>query len=189
MAAVPTTDLAGLAMPPSDASAPSMDDRSAVVPLTERQPVLVLGGTHFIGRATVAALLATGRYDLTLFNRGRTRHPFGPRVAHAKGNRRDPAAVASVLRSKPRWHAVVDCIAFTPKDLEPILMHRYAPSLPLTPPLPSSLTSLTSLSPPFPLASLPLLSLPILRSKPRWHAVVDCIAFTPKDLEPILMHR
>src|SRR6056297_3573129 len=96
----------------------------AATPCTERRPVLILGGTHFIGRATVAALLATDQYDLTLFNRGRTRHPFGQRVAHAKGDRRDPSAVRSVLRSKPRWHAVVDCIAYRPEDLEPVLMHR-----------------------------------------------------------------
>lgn len=102
------------------------DDRSmpGAAPPSERRPVLVLGGTHFIGRATVEALLATGQYDLTLFNRGQTRHPFGQCVTHVKGDRRDPSAVAVVLRSKPRWHAVVDCIAYRSDDLEPIFMHR-----------------------------------------------------------------
>lgn len=49
--------------------------------------LLVLGGTHFVGRTLVDAALARG-HDITLFNRGRS-EPTGPtlfsdRVRHLK---------------------------------------------------------------------------------------------------------
>jgi len=87
-----------------------------------RQHVLVLGGTQFIGRACVAALLGTDRYVVTLLNRGRTRHAFGGRAMEVQCDRQDAAAVAAVLRLKPRWDAVIDFLAFETDDLAPILL-------------------------------------------------------------------
>lgn len=86
--------------------------------------LLLLGGTQFIGRAAVEALLLTGEYELTLFNRARTPHPFGGRVCQICGDRQDCRAVWAALTSQPAWHAVIDFIAFEPEDVEPIIAHR-----------------------------------------------------------------
>ncbi len=68
--------------------------------------VLVIGGTRFIGRHTVPALLDRG-HEVTVFHRGKTPNPFGDRVHELLGDRQDPASVASTLRER-KFHAVVD---------------------------------------------------------------------------------
>ena len=94
------------------------------VAASARPSVLVLGGTQFIGRASVAALLSDGGYDVTLLNRGRSRpNPFEGRVATLKADRTDAAAVEAALASR-RWDAVIDFIAFAPADLAPIVSRR-----------------------------------------------------------------
>jgi len=49
--------------------------------------LLVLGGTRFIGRRLVEALLARG-HKVTLFNRARKLDPFGNRVSRIEGDRK-----------------------------------------------------------------------------------------------------
>ncbi len=68
--------------------------------------VLVVGGTRFIGRATVPELLRRG-HEVTIFHRGRTPNPFGDRVSELLGDRLDPAAVRSAIGSA-RFDGVVD---------------------------------------------------------------------------------
>jgi len=72
--------------------------------------LLVLGGTHHVGRAVVETALARGD-DVTTLNRGLTGHqPPGARVLRA--DRTDPAALRAALNSGPRgeqsWDAVID---------------------------------------------------------------------------------
>ena len=58
--------------------------------------ILVLGGTQFVGRHIVAALLERGGHHVTLLNRGRTENPFGDSVEAVRGDRCDREQVYSV---------------------------------------------------------------------------------------------
>ena len=82
--------------------------------------VLVIGGTQFMGRATVAALLQNGGYDLTILNRGRTESPFEGLVRHVACDRRK-RALGAFIASEPAWHAVIDFVAFGPDDVRRIV--------------------------------------------------------------------
>jgi len=78
---------------------------------------LVIGGTRFIGRHTVAEFLDHG-YDVTIFNRGNHENPFADddRVAHVEGDRTtDSALERAKLETEP--DVVVDCVAYQPKDV------------------------------------------------------------------------
>ena len=78
--------------------------------------VLVLGGTRFVGRAIVAALLGGG-HDVTLFNRGTDTDLFAgvPRILGDRGN---PEAMAQIAGD---WDAVVDVSAYHPADVRTLL--------------------------------------------------------------------
>lgn len=78
---------------------------------------LVIGGTRFIGRHTVAEFLDHG-YDVTIFNRGNHENPFADddRVSHVEGDRTtDSALERAKLEAEP--DVVVDCVAYQPKDV------------------------------------------------------------------------
>ncbi len=60
--------------------------------------VLVIGGTRFIGRATVSELLRRG-HQVTVFHRGQSPNPFGDQVTERLGDRRDRASVERALGS------------------------------------------------------------------------------------------
>jgi 2'-hydroxyisoflavone reductase len=67
--------------------------------------LLVLGGTHHVGRAVVETALARGD-DVTTLNRGVSGHqPPGARAWHA--DRTDPAGMRGVLGDES-WDAVID---------------------------------------------------------------------------------
>lgn len=68
--------------------------------------VLVVGGTRFIGRATVPELLRRG-HEVAVFHRGQTPNPFGDRVTDLLGNRLDSASVEKAL-APHAFEAVVD---------------------------------------------------------------------------------
>ncbi|WP_435195776.1 NAD-dependent epimerase/dehydratase family protein [Natronomonas sp. EA1] len=78
---------------------------------------LIIGGTRFIGRHTVAEFLDHG-YAVTVFNRGNHENPFADddRVSHIQGDRTDrerlEAAAAAVDPD-----VVVDCVAYHPRDV------------------------------------------------------------------------
>ena len=67
--------------------------------------LLVLGGTHHVGRATVEVALADG-HDVTTVNRGQS-GVDAPGVDARRADRRDPEALARAL-GDDRWDAVVD---------------------------------------------------------------------------------
>ncbi|MEY4926199.1 MAG: hypothetical protein RI894_635 [Bacteroidota bacterium] len=49
--------------------------------------ILILGGTHFIGRNLIEKLLETNIYDITLFNRQKTSPDLFPDLKKIKGDR------------------------------------------------------------------------------------------------------
>jgi 2'-hydroxyisoflavone reductase len=74
--------------------------------------LLVLGGTHHVGRAVVEAALARGD-EVTTLTRGVSGHAVpGVDVRHA--DRREPARVAAAL-GEDTWDAVVDTWSFEPR--------------------------------------------------------------------------
>lgn len=73
--------------------------------------ILVLGGTHFVGRALVETFLAHGD-DVTTLTSGASGPPLdGARATYA--DRRDPAAVRDAL-GEGEWDAVVDTWSLAP---------------------------------------------------------------------------
>jgi nucleoside-diphosphate-sugar epimerase len=83
----------------------------AAAPLVSAAPgakrILILGGTGYLGPATVEAATARG-HQLTLFNRGRTRHGLFPNVETLLGDR-DPKVGEGLnsLRNR-KWDVVID---------------------------------------------------------------------------------
>src|ERR1051325_3312454 len=72
-----------------------------------KKRILILGGTGFLGPATVDAAVARG-HELTLFNRGKTRPGLFPDVETLFGDR-DPkiGEGLNALRDR-KWDAVID---------------------------------------------------------------------------------
>ena len=71
--------------------------------------LLVLGGTKFLGRATVEEALARG-HELTLFNRGVTNPELFPEAEKLRGDREGDLGV---LKGRS-WDAVVDPSGYVP---------------------------------------------------------------------------
>src|SRR5262245_21701260 len=71
--------------------------------------LLVLGGTKFLGRATVEAALARG-HEVTLFNRGQTNPELFPETEKLRGDRTQDL---SPLAGRG-WDAVVDTSGYVP---------------------------------------------------------------------------
>jgi 2'-hydroxyisoflavone reductase len=69
--------------------------------------LLVLGGTQFLGRATVAAALARGN-EVTLFNRGQTNPDLFPEAERLRGDR------AADPLPEGEWDAVIDLPGYLP---------------------------------------------------------------------------
>ena len=90
--------------------------------------VLVLGGSTFMGRETVDALLQLPA-RVCVVNRGRaywgTRDPSGGRVARVAADRRDPRAFAErldgVTQRVSRWALVADFSAYNGADVQAAL--------------------------------------------------------------------
>jgi len=75
--------------------------------------VLVLGGTRFLGRALVDAVLEQG-HEPTLFNRGVTQPELFPDVERLRGNR---SADLSALEGR-EWDIVLDVAAYFPHEAQ-----------------------------------------------------------------------
>uniref|UniRef100_A0A0G4G1Q5 NAD-dependent epimerase/dehydratase domain-containing protein n=1 Tax=Chromera velia CCMP2878 TaxID=1169474 RepID=A0A0G4G1Q5_9ALVE len=93
---------------------------------TKGPPVLVLGGSTFVGRALVDALIARG-FSVTVANRGReywgTKDPSEGRAQRIRVNRDRREEFSSALRAATPpgpvgWFAVVDFCAYKPADLQ-----------------------------------------------------------------------
>lgn len=75
---------------------------------------LVVGGTRFIGRATVQALLSRG-HDIMLLHRGHAPSPFGTGVGETFGDRNDEELVRRTMEDI-RPDVVLDMIALGEND-------------------------------------------------------------------------
>lgn len=78
---------------------------------------LVIGGTRFIGRHTVAELLEHD-YRVTIFNRGNHENPFSDTegVTRVEGDRDDETALeAAAVSVDP--DLVIDCVAYFPEEV------------------------------------------------------------------------
>lgn len=71
------------------------------------QRVLVLGGTGFLGPATVQALVAQG-HTVTLFNRGQSHPELFAGMEKLRGNRDPKLQDLTALGGDRRWDAVID---------------------------------------------------------------------------------
>ncbi len=79
-----------------------------------RKRILILGGTGFLGPATVEAAIARG-HELTLFNRGRTRPGLFPKIETLLGDRDpDKGEGLNALRNR-KWDAVIDNSGYFPR--------------------------------------------------------------------------
>src|SRR5688500_16532794 len=67
--------------------------------------VLVIGGTLFIGRALVTALLRAG-HEVTILHR-KPGHDLGKRVREIVGDRNDPASIKTIL-TEARFEVIFD---------------------------------------------------------------------------------
>ena len=74
--------------------------------------ILVLGGTRFLGRHLVEALLARG-HAVTLFNRGRSAPALFPGVRELHGER--DGGLDALAREPGDWDAVVDTCGYLPR--------------------------------------------------------------------------
>ncbi|MED7824586.1 NAD-dependent epimerase/dehydratase family protein [Streptomyces chiangmaiensis] len=72
--------------------------------------LLMLGGTEFVGRATVEAALERG-WQVTVLNRGR--HGTAPGVRALRGDRTAPGGLAALAEGE--WDAVVDTWSAAPR--------------------------------------------------------------------------
>lgn len=77
--------------------------------------ILIIGGTRFVGRNLVKALLESGQYDLTLFNRGQTNAGLFPAVKRIIGDRKtdDIRKIA-----QQDWDCILDISGYWPIPLD-----------------------------------------------------------------------
>ena len=80
--------------------------------------VLVVGGSRFMGVATVERLLAAG-HDVTVFNRGTRAGLWAGRAHEVHGDRADPTSLGQLGREA--YDGVVDFCAYTARDTEALL--------------------------------------------------------------------
>ncbi|MBZ0286837.1 MAG: SDR family oxidoreductase [Anaerolineae bacterium] len=73
--------------------------------------ILILGGTHFLGRHLTESALKAG-HEVTLFNRGKTNPGLFKNVEYLKGDR--DASDLSALKGR-QWDAVVDTCGYVPR--------------------------------------------------------------------------
>jgi 2'-hydroxyisoflavone reductase len=82
-----------------------------------KKRILILGGTGFLGPATVEAARARG-HELTLFNRGKTRPGMFPDIQKLYGDR-DPNKGEGVRALAGRkWDAVIDNSGYFPRHVD-----------------------------------------------------------------------
>ena len=79
--------------------------------------IVVLGGTHFIGRHIVEALL-NGGHRVSVFSRGKSPDALPDHVERLRGDRNDGAAGLRALEGRS-WDACVDVSGYTPKQVRP----------------------------------------------------------------------
>jgi 2'-hydroxyisoflavone reductase len=79
--------------------------------------VLILGGTQFIGRHIVEALLAAG-HTVSILTRGVSPDELPPHVERLRGDR-DEGATGLLALAGRSWDACVDVSGYTPRQVRP----------------------------------------------------------------------
>lgn len=83
--------------------------------------ILVLGGTFFIGRATLELLTQNNDYNITLFNRGNTNAHLFPNLIRITGDRNDFKDLKKI--SKQDWDVIIDFSCYYPKPLARLIQN------------------------------------------------------------------
>lgn len=89
--------------------------------------ILILGGTHFVGRHIALALLAAG-HRVTTFTRGISPDELPAGVERLRGDRDCGPAALDCLEPR-RWDACIDVSGYTPRQVRPsaeVLRERVA---------------------------------------------------------------
>jgi 2'-hydroxyisoflavone reductase len=95
-------------------AATGLDLSAAPTEKTAPKKILILGGTGFLGPATIEAAQARG-HQVTMFNRGKTRPDLFPGVEKLHGDR-DPKKGEGLKALEGRsWDAVIDNSAYYPR--------------------------------------------------------------------------
>ncbi len=79
--------------------------------------ILILGGTRFVGRHIVEALLSAG-HIVSILNRGRTPDELPTRVERLRGDRDEGESGLAALSDRT-WDACVDVSGYTPRQVRP----------------------------------------------------------------------
>jgi 2'-hydroxyisoflavone reductase len=79
--------------------------------------ILILGGTRFIGRHIVEALMNCG-HRVSVFARGQSPDALPERVERLRGDRNDGLAGLHALEGRS-WDACVDVSGYTPREVRP----------------------------------------------------------------------
>ncbi|BDU74991.1 twin-arginine translocation signal domain-containing protein [Mesoterricola silvestris] len=92
------------------APAPAKAEKKAAKSLR----ILILGGTGFLGPATIEAALGRG-HKVTMFNRGKTRPDLFPTVARLQGDRDPRKGEGLKSLEEGEWDVVIDNSAYYPR--------------------------------------------------------------------------
>ena len=79
--------------------------------------VLILGGTQFVGRHIVEALLAAG-HRVSILTRGKSPDELPPEVERLRGDRNDGARGLEALAGRS-WDVCIDVSGYTPRQVRP----------------------------------------------------------------------
>ena len=121
--------------------------------------VLVIGGTHFVGRHTVELLLERG-HAVSVLNRGRSPDPLAAEVTRLRADRTRPEEFLAALEGRS-FDAVVDCIGFKPEEVE-VVIERFCDRI-------ARYVFISSVSVYGPSGQLPIdESLPLVHDSSRW---------------------
>ena len=86
----------------------------ATEPAEKPLRILILGGTGFLGPATIDAALARGHH-VTMFNRGKTRPELYPQVEKLHGDRDPDKGDGLRALEKGQWDVVIDNSGYYPR--------------------------------------------------------------------------
>ncbi len=85
-------------------------------PLPKPLRILILGGTGYLGPATIECALARG-HKVTMFNRGKTRPDLFPTVERLQGDRDPLKGEGLKALEKGEWDVVIDNSAYYPRPV------------------------------------------------------------------------
>jgi 2'-hydroxyisoflavone reductase len=100
---------AAAALGPKAQAAPSPEKK-----LPKPLRILILGGTGYLGPATIEAALARG-HKVAMFNRGKTRPDLFPAVERFQGDRDPKKGEGLKALEKGEWDVVIDNSAYYPR--------------------------------------------------------------------------